>query len=71
VRHTSRSSSLLHLEAGRARVSQSGLKTDGCATRMVHVTSSQMSSGVEAEDGRVDAMCCIRLFYPTLSFSFY
>jgi hypothetical protein len=30
---------------------------------MVHVTSSQRSHGVEAEDGRVDAMGCIELFY--------
>jgi hypothetical protein len=30
--HASRSSSLLHMEASLARVSQSGLKTDGCAT---------------------------------------
>jgi hypothetical protein len=29
--YASRSSSLLHLEASRARVAQSGLKTDGCA----------------------------------------
>jgi hypothetical protein len=29
VRHTSRSSSLLHVEASLARVSQSGLKTGG------------------------------------------
>jgi hypothetical protein len=32
VGHTSRSSSLLHVEASLARVSQSGLKTDGGAT---------------------------------------
>jgi hypothetical protein len=31
VGHASRSSGLLHLEASRARVSQSGLKTDGGA----------------------------------------
>jgi hypothetical protein len=30
--HVSRSGSLLHLEASRARVSQSGFKTDGGAT---------------------------------------
>jgi hypothetical protein len=30
VGHTSRSSSLLGVEASLARVSQSGLKTDGC-----------------------------------------
>jgi hypothetical protein len=32
VRHASRSSGLLHVEASLARVSQSGLKTDECAT---------------------------------------
>jgi hypothetical protein len=30
---------------------------------MVHVASSQRSYGDEAEDGWVDAMGCIRLFY--------
>jgi hypothetical protein len=45
-------------------VSQSGLKTGGDATRMVHVTSSQRSRGDEGEDGWVDATDCIRLFYP-------
>jgi hypothetical protein len=30
--HASRSSGSLHMEASRARVSQSGLKTDGGAT---------------------------------------
>jgi hypothetical protein len=30
--HASRSSGLLHVEASLVRVSQSGLKTDGCAT---------------------------------------
>jgi hypothetical protein len=32
VGHTSRSSDLLHVEENLARVSQSGLKTGGCAT---------------------------------------
>jgi hypothetical protein len=31
---------------------------------VVHVASSQRSHKDEAEDGRVDAMGCIRLFYP-------
>jgi hypothetical protein len=30
---------------------------------MVHVASSWRSRGVEAEDGQVDATCCIILFY--------
>jgi hypothetical protein len=31
---------------------------------MVHMASSWRSCGVEAEDGRVDVMGYIRLFYP-------
>jgi hypothetical protein len=31
---------------------------------MVHVASSRRWREVEAEDGRVDAMGCIKLFYP-------
>jgi hypothetical protein len=31
---------------------------------MVHLASPRRSRGDEAEDGRVDAMDCIRLFYP-------
>jgi hypothetical protein len=44
-----RSSGLLRLEASRDRVSQSGLKTGRDVARMVHVASSRMSRGVEAE----------------------
>jgi hypothetical protein len=51
VGHVSRSSGLLRLEASRARVSQSGLKTDGGMAWIVHVASSRRSRGVEAEDG--------------------
>jgi hypothetical protein len=61
--HMSRSSSLLHLEVSRARVSQSSLKTGRGAARMVHVASSWRSCGDEAEDGHIDGMGCIRLFY--------
>jgi hypothetical protein len=64
VGHTSRSSGLLHLEASWARVSQSGLKTSGGAAQMVHVASSRRSCIVQAEDGRVDAMGCVRPCYP-------
>jgi hypothetical protein len=32
VGHASRSSALLRMETSRARISQSGLKTDGCTT---------------------------------------
>jgi hypothetical protein len=34
---------------------------------MVHVASSQRSRGHEAEDGWVDVMGCIRLFYPNFA----
>jgi hypothetical protein len=46
--HTSRSSGLLRLEASQ---------------RVVHVTSSRRSREDEVEDGWVDAMSYIRLFY--------
>jgi hypothetical protein len=59
VGHTSKSSGLLHLEASRARVSQSSLKTSGGAACMVHVASSWRSCGDEVKDKRVDAMGCI------------
>jgi hypothetical protein len=49
-----RSSGLLHLEASRARVSQSSLKTSRGMVQMVHVVSLRRSHGDEAEDGRVD-----------------
>jgi hypothetical protein len=64
VRHMSRSTSLLHLEASLAKVSQSGIKTSGGTAQMEHVTSSWSLCGVQAEDGRVNATGCIRLFYP-------
>jgi hypothetical protein len=67
VGHTSRSSGLLHLEASRARISQSSLKTGGGVTRMVHVASSRRSRGDEVEDERVDATGCIELFYPNFA----
>jgi hypothetical protein len=67
VGHVSRSSGLLHLEVSQARVSWSSLKTGGVTVRMVHVPSSQRSCGDEAKDGRVDAMGCIRLFYPNFA----
>jgi hypothetical protein len=68
VGHALISSSLLHLEASWARVSESILKTGGGAARMVNLASSQRSSGDEVEVGWVDAMGCIRLFYPQLCY---
>jgi hypothetical protein len=63
VGHPLRSSSLIHLEASRARVSQFNLKTSGGTTWMVHVTSLRRSCAGEAEDGRVNAIGYISLFY--------
>jgi hypothetical protein len=54
VGQASRSSSLLRLKASQARVFQSGLKTGGGMTWMVHVTSSRRLRRVEAKDGQVD-----------------
>jgi hypothetical protein len=51
VRHASRSSGLLHMEASQVRVSQSDLMTSGGVIRIVHMASSWRSRGVEDEDG--------------------
>jgi hypothetical protein len=59
--HMSRSSGLLYMEASRARVFQSGLKTGGGTVRMVHMALSRMLHRVEVKDGRVDVMGYIRL----------
>jgi hypothetical protein len=66
--HTLRSSGMLRLEACRARVSQSGLMTGGGTARMVHVASSWRSHVDETENGWVDGMGCIGLFYPNCHF---
>jgi hypothetical protein len=67
VGHASRSSGLLHLEVSLTRDSRSSLKTGGDAAWMVHMASLRRSRGDEAEDGPVDAMACIRLFYPNFA----
>jgi hypothetical protein len=59
ARHATRSSGLLRMEVSQTRVSQSSLKTSGGA-----VASSWRSHGDKADDGGVDAMGCIGLFYP-------
>jgi hypothetical protein len=64
IGHASRSSGLLHLEASRARISMSSLKTCRGAAWTMHVASSRRSRGDKVEDGRVDATGCIGLFYP-------
>jgi hypothetical protein len=67
VGHASRSSGLLHLEVSLTRDSRSSLKTGGDTAWMVHMASLRRSRGDEAEDGPVDAMACIRLFYPNFA----
>jgi hypothetical protein len=64
VRHTSRSSGLLYQEASWARVSQFASKLAEERWRVVHVASSWRSQGDKDDDGRVDAMDCIKLLYP-------
>jgi hypothetical protein len=65
--HTSTSGGLLHHEACRARVSSFASKLVEERRRMVHIASSWRSLEDEAEDGRVDAMGCIGLFYPNFT----
>jgi hypothetical protein len=67
VGHMLRSSGLLHREASLARVSQFASKLAEMRRRMVHVASSWRSREDEVEDRRVDAMGCIRLFYPNFA----
>jgi hypothetical protein len=62
----SRSSGLLHIEASRARDSQSGLKTAGGATRMMHMTSSRRLRQDQVDDGQIDATSCVGPCYPYL-----
>jgi hypothetical protein len=67
VEHASRSSGLLRVEASLTRISESGLKIGGGATRVVHVAPSQRLRWKQIEDGRVDAMGCVRPCYPTFA----
>jgi hypothetical protein len=69
--HASKYIGLLRVEASRARVSQSSLKTGGAAARMVQVTLSRRLRRVEAEHAWVNAMGCVGPSIPTLSFSLY
>jgi hypothetical protein len=64
VEHASRSSVLFRLEVSRDMVSQSGIKTGGGTTRMVHVPSSRRLRWVEAEHERVNTTSCIGPLYP-------
>jgi hypothetical protein len=65
VGHASRSSSLLHVEASLARVSQSGLKTGGGATTGGARAPSRRLRQRQDEDGRVDVTGCVGPYYPT------
>jgi hypothetical protein len=47
----------------QVRLSQSGLKTGEGAARLLYMASSRRSCRNKAEDGRIDMMCCIVLFY--------
>jgi hypothetical protein len=47
---------MFHMEACRARVSQSGLKTGGDTVHMVHVASLRRSRENQVEDRQVNAM---------------
>jgi hypothetical protein len=64
MRHASRSSGLLHLEASWDMVFQFGLKTGGGAAQMVHVASSWRLHRVKGKDGWIDVMACVGPFYP-------
>jgi hypothetical protein len=75
VGHASGSSSLPHREASRARGSQFGLKTGGCAVWVVHVASSRRSRGSDAKDDRFDGVGCdvaqVRPNYPYFAVVFF
>jgi hypothetical protein len=62
--HASRSGSLLRLEASHARVSLSGLKTGGGAMMSGYI--EWRLHRVKAKDEWIDAMGCIRPFYPII-----
>jgi hypothetical protein len=64
VGHTSRSSSLLGVEASLARVFQSGLKTGGGATTGGARGTIRKVRRRQAEDGRADAMCYVGPCHP-------
>jgi hypothetical protein len=57
----------VEVEASRARNFQSGLKTVGGATRMVHMASLWRLHRDEAKERLVDATGYIRLFYPNFT----
>jgi hypothetical protein len=64
VGHVLRFSGLLHVEASQVMLSYSGLKTDGGAAWMVHVTLLQRLRRYQVENGWVDVTGCVRPCYP-------
>jgi hypothetical protein len=63
VRHASRSSGFLRVEASRTRVFQFVSKLAEARRWVMHVASSHRSCE-EVEDGWVDAMNCVGPYYP-------
>jgi hypothetical protein len=61
--HASRSSDLLHVEASRTTVFQSGIKTSGGTARMMHVTSSRRLCQDQVENKQVDTTDCVGPYY--------
>jgi hypothetical protein len=66
MEHASRSTGLLHMEASRARISQSILKTGGGAM-VLHVAPSRKLRQSQGEDERVDATGCVGPCYSTFA----
>jgi hypothetical protein len=62
--HASRSSSLLHVEASRARVSQFASKLMEARRWVVHVAPSQSSHGDQVEDRWADVMGYVGPCFP-------
>jgi hypothetical protein len=58
------------VEASLARVSQSGMKTDGGATTGGARGTSRKLRQRQAEDGRVDATDCVGPCYPCFTVFF-
>jgi hypothetical protein len=64
VRYASRSDNLIRLEASHARVSQSRLKTGGCATTGGVRGISRRLYQDQVEDRRVDTTGYVGPYYP-------
>jgi hypothetical protein len=64
VGHVSRSSSLLYMEASRAKVFQFASKLVEARRRVMHIAPSWRSCENQVKDGWVNAMGCIGPYYP-------